>query len=445
VGEYRVVGHPVRRLDAFEKVTGMLKYGIDLSRRGMLIGRTKRSPHPHARILSIDTRAAMSLPGVKTVVTAADIQGTNRHGIERQDQPVLVPLYDRVRMVGDPVAAVAAQTAEIADEAIDLIDVEYQEMEPVASIEGALHPKAPLVHDSFERNVCSEYHYARGDVEQGFAAADTIAEEVFDLPRQEHAFLEREGGLADIDSNGVVEVMAGTQRPRFVVSAICQALGLPGNQVRVVGTPTGGAFGGKADLSMHALVALLAKRSGKAVRLVWSREESFLAGTKRHPMVIHAKLGATKEGRLTAFQADLLADAGAYASHSLIVVWAAGTYFPGPYHIPHLKIDGMSVYTNNPIAGACRGHGQPQAVLVLETLMAEIARTLKLDPVDFRLMNGLKLGMEPGSPRITLDYEPTLPQTLEQAMTAAGPAPTSSSPGKRVGRGVASAMPIFDI
>jgi CO/xanthine dehydrogenase Mo-binding subunit len=443
--DYTVIGKAVRRVDAFEKVTGLMRYGIDLTVPGMLFGATKRSRHPHARLLAIDTRRAKALPGVEAVVTASDVRGTNRHGIERQDQPVLVPLNGRVRMVGDPVAAVAARSKEIAQEALELIEVEYQELPAVTSIEDALSPQAPLVDDAFARNVCSEYHDVRGDMRRGWAEADVVAEDVFELPRQEHAYLEREGGLATIDARGVISVMAGTQRPRFIHASICESLGLPGNRVRVIGTSTGGAFGGKADVSMHAMVALLAHVAGRNVQLVWTRPESFISSTKRHPMTIHAKLGATKDGRLVAFQADLLADAGAYASHSLIVVLAALTYFPGPYFVPNIKIDGMSVYTNNPISGACRGYGQPQAVLVLEGLMAEIAARLGLDPVQFRLMNGLKIGQQPGSPRVTLDYEPTLPQTLEQAVTAAGPKPSPSQPGMSVGRGIASAMPIFDI
>jgi CO/xanthine dehydrogenase Mo-binding subunit len=239
--------------------------------------------------------------------------------------------------------------------------------------------------------------------------------------------------------------MAGTQRPRFIFASICDALGLPGSQVRVVGTPTGGGFGGKADLSMHALAALLAHTARQPVQLVWTREESLVASTKRHPMTICARLGAARDGRLLAFEADLLADAGAYASHSMIVAWAAATYFPGPYHIPNLKIDARSVFTNNPISGACRGYGQPQAILALEGLVAQAARRLGVDPVALRLLNGLKLGMQPGSPRVTLDYEPTLPQTLEQGLAAAGPLPAPTGPAKRVGRGIASAMPIFDI
>lgn len=443
--ERRIVGQPVRRVDAFEKVTGKIKYGIDHSVPGMLIARTKRSRHPHARILAIDTSKAEALPGVEAVVTAADIRGTNRHGIERPDQPVLVPLYDRVRMYGDPVAAVAACDRETADEALELIDVQYQVLPAVTTIEGALSPKAPLIHDEFERNVCSEYHYIRGDTHKGFHGADVIVEDIFELPRQEHAYLEREGGLATIDANGVITVAAGTQRPRFILSAICEAIGLPASKVRVIGTSTGGGFGGKADLSMQALVALLAHKAHKPVQLVWTRYESFIASTKRHPMIVHAKLGATKDGKLTSLQVDLLADAGAYASHSLIVAWAAGTYFPGPYHIPNLKIDAMSVFTNNPISGACRGYGQPQAVLVLESLIAEMAVRLEIDPVEFRLMNRLQMGMEPGSPRVSLDYEPTLPQTLKGAMDAAGSKLEPSATGKRVGRGIASAMPIFDI
>lgn len=443
--DLQIVGQGVRRIDAFEKVTGTIRYGIDLSAPGMLFARTKRSPHPHARILRIDVSQAQALPGVEAVLTAADIRGTNRHGIERPDQPVLVPLHDRVRMVGDPVVAVAARSKEIADEALKLIQVEYQELPAITTIADALSANAPLVHDGYERNICSEYHFVRGDPDQGFAEADIIVEDTFELPRQEHAYLEREGGIATVDPNGVITVMAGTQRPRFIHAAICESLGLPGSKVRVVGTPTGGAFGGKADLSMHALVVLLAYKTGRPVKLVWTRPESLIASTKRHPMIIRARLGATREGKLTAFLADCLADGGAYASHSPVVAWAAATYFPGPYHVPNLKIDSMSVYTNNPISGACRGYGQPQAILVLESLMSELADRLGIDQVEFRLMNRLRMGMQPGSPRVTLDYEPTLPQTLEQAMTAAGPKPKPSGPCKRVGRGIAAAMPIFDI
>src|SRR5581483_694795 len=185
--EQPLVGQSVRRLDAFEKVTGTIRYGIDLAVPGMLYARTKRSPHPHARILKIDTTDAARLPGVEVVVTAADIQGTNRHGIDKKDQPVLVPLYDRVRMIGDPVAAVAARTGEIADEALHLIQVEYEELLPVTTVQAALEPNAPRLFEDHPRNVCSEYHYMRGDVEQGWAEADVITEDVFDLPRQEHA------------------------------------------------------------------------------------------------------------------------------------------------------------------------------------------------------------------------------------------------------------------
>jgi CO/xanthine dehydrogenase Mo-binding subunit len=442
---YTIIGQPVRRVDGFEKVSGLIRYGVDMSAPGMLWARTLRSPHPHARLVAIDTRPAKALPGVEAVVTAADIRGTNRHGIERPDQPVLVPVGERVKMIGDPVAAVAARTKEIAEEALRLIEVKYEPLPGVFSPEEALAPGAPQLHDDAPGNLVSQYSSSRGDVVQGFAEADAIVEGTFILPRQEQAYLEVEGGLATIDSQGVITVYAGSQRPVFIRKSIHHALGFPEHKVRSISAATGGGFGGKADLSMHGLAALLAHKTRKPVKLVWSREESFLMHPKRHPFWIRARLGAKRDGTFTALEAEMIADSGAYASHSLIVVFAACSYLPGPYDIPHLKISGRSVYTNNPISGACRGYGQPQAVTPLESLIDWLAHDLGIDPAEIRLKNALEWGDTPGCPRVVLDTPPTLPLTLREALAAVGEMPSPSGPGKKTGRGLGCAMPIFDI
>lgn len=445
MAEQTIVGHPTRRIDSYEKVTGLLEYGVDRAVPDMVWARTLRSPHPHARLLAIDTREAEALPGVEAVLTAADMGGTNRHGIERPDQPVLVPVGERVRMIGDPVAVVAARTQEAAEAALELIDVEYEPLPGVFTLQEALEPDAPQLHDDAPSNVVSEYAHSRGDVARGFAEADVCVEGTFVLPRQEQAYLEVEGGLATIDSQGMITVYAGSQRPVYIRRSIHAALGLPEHIIRVISPTTGGGFGGKADLSMHALAALVARETGRAVKLVWTREESFLMHPKRHPFQIRAKLGARHDGTFTALEVEMLSDAGAYASHSLIVMFAAGSYLPGPYDIPHFDVSGRSVYTNNPISGACRGYGQPQAVTALESLIEWLADDLGMDPAEIRLRNALESGDTPGSPRVVLDSPPTLPLTLRAALTAAGDLPPPSGPHRRVGRGISCAMPIFDV
>ncbi len=442
---YKIVGKPVRRVDGYEKVSGLIEFGVDMSDSDMLWASTLRSPHAHARLLELDTSKAKALPGVESVVTAADIRGTNGHGIERDDQYVLVPVGERVKMMGDPVAAVAARTKEIAEEALALIEVKYEPLPILNTVQDALEPGAIQLHDDTEGNVLSEYEFDRGDADKAFAEASAVVEGDFVLPRQEQAYLEVEGGLATIDGQGVITVYAGSQRPVFIRKSIHTALDIPENKLRSISAATGGGFGGKADLTMHALAALLAYETGKSIKLVWTREESFMMHPKRHPFWLHMKLGAKEDGTFTALEVEMVSDAGAYASHSLIVMFAAGSYLPGPYDIHHLKIRGRAVYTNNPISGACRGYGQPQAVTALESLVDWLARDLGLDTGEIRLKNALVMGDEPGSPRVVLDSPPTLPLTLQEALEAAGELAPPSGPNKVTGRGIACAMPIFDI
>jgi CO/xanthine dehydrogenase Mo-binding subunit len=441
----KVVGHPIRRIDGREKVTGALKYCTDRTVEGMLWAGTLRSPYPHARLLRLNIESALSLPGVEAVVTAKDIAGPNRHGLVVNDQPVLVEVGERVKRIGDPVAAVAATTREIVEDAIGLIEVEYEELPGIFSPQESLKSDAPRLHESAPGNLVSEYSFDRGDVENAFSISDVVVEETLTLPRQEHAYLEVEGGLATIDASGVVTVHAASQRQAYVRKTISESLGVAEHKVRVVSDFTGGGFGGKADLTMHALLALLAIKTGKPVKLVWSRGESLFLHPKRHPFLVKGKLGAKHDGTFLALEMELLSDAGAYASHSLIVLFAACSYFPGPYDIPNLKIRGKTAYTNNPISGAFRGYGQPQGVTGLECLVDSLAHKLGMDPGELRLKNALELGDIPGCPRVELEEPPTLPVTIHEAVEAAGKLAAPSGPHKKTGRGYSSAMPIFDI
>jgi CO/xanthine dehydrogenase Mo-binding subunit len=445
MSELRVVGKPVVRIDAADKVSGGLRYATDATDPEMLWGMTLRSPHAHARLVKLDTSRARDLAGVEAIVTAEDIEGTNRHGIERQDQPILVEVGGKARMVGDPIAAIAAVDKRTAQRALELIEVEYEVLPGVFHPKEALSPSAPKLHEGEEGNLVTEYRNQRGDVESAFSEAEVVVEGEIVLPRQEQAFLEVEGGIATVDAQGMISVWVASQRPFYIRKSVSKALGIPQNRLRVLSPMTGGGFGGKADLTLHALVALLAQRTRRPVKMVWTREESFQLHPKRHPVWAYGKLAAMGDGTITALQVDLISDAGAYASHSAIVTFAACSYMPGPYDIPNLDIRGRAVYTNNPISGACRGYGQPQGTTALEILMDWLAAEMQMDPTELRLQNALELGDEPGCPRIVLGSAPSLPLTVQAAREAAGDPPAPRHPGRLVGRGVSCAMPIFDV
>ncbi|MCL4458443.1 MAG: xanthine dehydrogenase family protein molybdopterin-binding subunit [Chloroflexi bacterium] len=443
--DLEVVGYPVRRIDALEKVTGAAKFGGDIYLPGMLFARTLRSPFPHARVLSIDTSKVANLWGVEAVVTAADIRGINRHGLAIADQPVLVAIGEKARRVGDPIALVAARSAEIAQRAIELIEMEYQELEVIAEPEIALQPGAMLVHEDKGGNICSEYHFNKGDIVRGFAQADVVIEETYRWPRQEHAFLEPESGVATINARGELTVYTGCSDPVYIRAAIAKALGWPQSKIEVIAITAGGHFGGRSDVSLQIHLALLALKTGQPVKMVWTREESTLMHVKRHPVRLKYKMGTTKEGKLTAIEVDVVADAGAYASASPYVLQVMCSSFPGPYDMPHIKVDGLAVYTNNPVSGAMRGYGEPQAITATESQMEAVAQRLEIDPVQFRLQNALQEGAIPGVPGVVLDGEVSLGKTMEMALTVAGPRPEPSAPQKKVGRGISVAMPTWDI
>jgi xanthine dehydrogenase molybdenum-binding subunit len=321
----------------------------------MLFGATLRAGYPHARILSIDTGKAKALPGVHAVLTHEDVPGRNRHGLVYLDWPVLCD--DKVRYLGDAVAIVAADTPEIAAEALKLINVEYEPLPVIASAEQARQPRAAIVHEEWPTGNLLEHIKVRyGDVEEGFAQADVVVEREYHTPTYDHMFMEPEcsiGVPAGYDTDHTkLTVYVGSQIPYADRSQTAAAMGLPAEDVRIIGTLIGGGFGGKEDIMGQIHAALLAQATGRPVKILYDRAESLLAHPKRHATVIRIKTGAKRDGTLTAVQAELVGDAGAYASLSTKVLTRATTHATGPYQAPHAKIDCYAMYTNIPPAGS---------------------------------------------------------------------------------------------
>jgi len=420
------VGKPLPRPDARAKVTGEAIFAADLYFENMLHAKVLRSPYPHAHIRRIDVSKAKALPGVAAVLTADDIPGTRTHGLIRADWPILC--WDKVRYTGDAVALVAAETEAIAEEALKLIEVEYEPLPGVFSPQEAMAPGAPLVHEDTPGNLLKHIRVRKGDIEAGFAQADFIVEQEYHTPFIEHAFLEPEAGVATVSrgdkeqgSQGaggaeenaprhlrtpaplprahpstsappLITVYVGSQIPFEDRRQVAEALALPEEQVRIVQTAVGGAFGGKEDISVQIPVALLAQATGRPVKLVFSREESMRVHPKRHATTIRLKVGARRDGTLTAVQAIIWGDAGAYASLSEPVMTRTATHVAGPYQVPNVAIDCYAVYTNNPPAGAMRGFGVPQAIFAIESSMDILAGKLNLHPLELRRRNALCVG-----------------------------------------------------
>jgi CO/xanthine dehydrogenase Mo-binding subunit len=352
---------------------------------------------PHAIIRSIDTSNAASMKGVLAVFTAKDVP-VNEYGLIMPDQPVLCGPgsnksgAERVRFVGDQIALVVAETEELAAHAIDQIHVDFENLPVVTDPLQAMKDGSPLIHPQTGSNVFQHNKIRKGDLEQGFRMAEVVIEATYRTPAQEHAYLQPEAGVSYIDDEGRVTVQVAGQWAHEDQQQIAHALNLPEDQVRVVYPAIGGAFGGREDLSVQIVLALAAYRLhekgiDRPVKIIWSREESILGHHKRHPFVINAKWGATKEGMITAAEMEVIQDGGAYAYTSTKVLGNATLMCTGPYEIPHVKVDAYSVYTNNIPGGAFRGFGGPQAAFAAEGQINKLAEVLSLDPVEIRTRN----------------------------------------------------------
>ncbi|WP_440109124.1 molybdopterin cofactor-binding domain-containing protein [Paenibacillus sp. QZ-Y1] len=373
------------RPDGIGKVTGQLQYLTDMTLPGMLYGRVLRSSYPYARILSIDITAAEAMEGVFAVLTSKDIPGLNRFGIATPDQPVFCE--DVVRYVGDAIAAVAADSPERAALALDAIRVEYQEWTPLDSTEAALAPGAPELHEHGPGNVLHRTEIKRGSVEEAFATCEHVVTETYYTPRQMHAYMETEGGLFVPDEEGRLHVYAATQHGYKDRMQLARIIGCPEEDIRVISSPIGGSFGGKDELNVQPYGSLLALRCGRPVKMHNSRKESVRAGLKRHPMKIEMQTGISREGILQAHRVRITADTGAYATLGAPVLNFCTEHCLGPYSIPHVDVEGISVYTNNGVSGEFRGFGGNQAIFAMEGQMDRLAEIMQMDPWEFRRRN----------------------------------------------------------
>lgn len=387
---HAVVGHSIVRPDAIEKVTGSAIYTDDLEFDGMLFAKVRRAGVPHAILKSLDISKAKLLPGVICVLTATDIPGEHNHGLVIFDWPVMIAVGERIRYLGDALAIVAAETEELAEQAAALIEAEF-ELQPVISDPvQARQEGVPKIHET--GNLLKHIKVRKGDMEQGFAESDIILEHTFHTPIYEHAFLEPECSIAVPTLDSRMEIYVGSQIPYQDRSQVARVLGWPEKRVRIVGQLMGGGFGGKEDIAGQIHAAMLAQATGRPVKLLFDRRESMLVHPKRHATQIRIKVGAKADGRLVAMETELYGDTGAYASLGDKVMTRATTHSAGPYDIPHVRADCYAMYTNNPPAGAFRGFGVTQSAFAVESIMDMLAEKLKVDPVELRRLNALRVG-----------------------------------------------------
>ncbi|MDY7076196.1 MAG: molybdopterin cofactor-binding domain-containing protein, partial [Chloroflexota bacterium] len=442
--ELRTVGKPLRRVDALGKTTGTTAYAGDFSMPNMLHGKVFRSSEPSARIKRLDVSKARALDGVACVLTAEDLPDgrlvtdmpgqTGQKRRKGSDAPVLTS--DVVRFAGEPIALVAAETLDIAERALALIEIEYEPLPGVFDPLEALKPGAAVVHEP--DNVVARWKIRKGDVGAGFAVADQIVENTFRVPFIDHAYIEPETGVAWVDGRGVINIRVCTQVVEHFRS-IARAVGVPHNRIHIQGTMLGGGFGGKEDITVEIYLALLAKHTHRPVRLEYTREESIQAHSKRHPFIITHRTGVKKNGRITAAEIEMVSNSGAYPYLSPYVLLYASIASCGPYRVDNLKVDSVSVATNNPFTSAFRGFGAAQAAVAYEQQMDEIARSLGLDPLEVRRVNYLKTG-DRNSTGQEIKSATWLEEAATRVLEALGEKETVSSGAIKIGQGFASYM-----
>jgi CO/xanthine dehydrogenase Mo-binding subunit len=434
-----LIGASLPRPDALGKVTGAARYPADLVRPGMLHMQVVFAQRPHARIRALDTSAALAAPGVVAVLTAADVP-YNAFGLIDADQPVLCG--EVVRFEGDKVALVVAESKAAAVAGAQLVAVTYEDLPAVTDPRAALAPSAPLVHERLGTNVL-HVPIRKGDTARAFAEADVVLDGAFTTSWQEHAFLQPEAGIAYLDEQGRVVVETAGQWLHEDRRQIAAMLQLPEDQVIVRYAAIGGAFGGREDLSLQHLLALAAWQLKQPVALVWSREESMIAHHKRHPISVTCRWGARRDGTITAVEAEVIADGGAYASTSVEVTKVATLFASGCYEVANISVDGYAVYTNNIPCGAFRGFGAPQAQFAAEIMVTRLAHALGLDPVELRRRNIYREGsLEPTQQPLPegVSALPVLERCAAEARDRLGygqPREQSAAPHLRRGIGIA--------
>jgi CO/xanthine dehydrogenase Mo-binding subunit len=381
------IGEDLDRVDVLEKVLGAARYAHDFKTDGMLFACVVRSTRPHARIISIDLSAAMAVPGVVRILSHEDIPGENVYGAIRRDQPFLAAGV--VRCVGEPILIVIGASEAQAREAASRVRIAYADLPCVPDMETA-RKGGPLVHDS--GNLLMQKRVRKGDVEKGFAESDVVVSHVFRTTYVDHAYNETEAGVGWLDEAGRIVIRSSTQNIHYKRTEVARMLAVPEEKIRVLQATTGGGFGGKLDVTVEGFLGLAVYHTGRPVMMRYTREESFLSQTKRHPLRIDYTMGAKKDGSLTAVKVDILGDTGPYASYGGAVCLRVAVHAAGPYDVPNVWADSSFYYTNGPVAGAMRGFGIPQTAVANESMIDEIALLLGIDPLDIRIRNAMKQG-----------------------------------------------------
>ncbi len=442
--EFRVVGQPVARHDARDKVVGQTLYAGDWTMPGMLHGAVLQSPYASAHIRKIDTSRAQRMRGVVAVLTARDVP-RNTLWTDLPGQTMVVgPLRARlnvladgcVRHQGEPIALVAAETEKLARDALEAIEVQYEPLPGVFDPEEALGPAAPRVHD--EGNLLAHWRISCGDVAEGFGRADVVVEGKYETQFVDAGFLEPESGVAWVDADGVVTIRVSTQVIEHFRD-VAEVLGLPHNRVRVIAPYVGGGFGGKEDVTIELYLGLLAWKTKRPVRMVWSRQESLVARTKRHPFRMRYRTGALRSGELVAEEIELLSDAGGYAYMSALVALYASVTAAGPYRVPNVLVNAQVAYTNNCPTSAMRGFGAMQVVFGYESQIDRVAAALGLDPKRVREVNALRRGDSLPVGQV-IERHVAVPELIARAWDALGEPATPRASHLAVGRGVACNM-----
>ena len=397
------VGARIPRLETREKIIGQARYSDDLFPQDVIHAALLTSPYPHARILSYDTSAAEAVPGVRAVVTGDDVEMEHRGGPFIKDEHAIAK--DKVRYVGEPVAAVAADNVETARRAVLLIEIEYEELQAVMSPEEGLAPDAPLLHEDLvnyassialpvQGNILQDCEISSGDVDSAWDQCDVIVEGEFETQGQYHAYMEPCSAVAEVDANGKITVWSSNQSVFRDQANIADRLGIPMSRIRAISPRVGGAFGGKIEITNQAIVALLATKAKKPVKLTLSREQDMEMIRGRHPAKVRMKTGAKKDGTLVARETEIVMDCGAYACDSPGVVGVASWFARGPYHIDHVRSKGRGIYTNKLRFGAFRGFGGPQVAWPGEQQLDQIAEQIGIDPIDIRIKNAIQAERE---------------------------------------------------
>lgn len=441
------IGKRVNRVDALEKVTGTALYSVDYYSEDMLYIKVLRTPHPHALIKKVDVSRARELPGVVKVITAADVPWLKKFGLIFKDQEVLVK--EKSRYMGDALAVVAAQDERTARKALDLIEVEYEPLEVISDPLRAMEPDAPRIHESgqvpfqheFNKgNVLSIDYLIKGDIKEGFAQADHIIENEFRTQFVDHAAMEPEAGLAIYDSEkDRYTIWAACQWIHDIQTDVARVLGVKVDQVQVIQPTIGGAFGRREDISVHVILPLMAKLTGRPVKWVMTRQETMITQSKRTPITFKLKTGVRKDGTICAWQSEIIGDTGAYASTGASIVHQALYVSTGPYEVPHVHGVSYTVYTNNTYTGAMRGFGATEAAFAYERQMDCIARDIGMDPAEFRLKNAYRLGSATANGQVLTTSVGTA-DTILTARQSFGRKGSPSRPNKKRGMGMATIM-----